>query len=274
MADDQKPKTMDINDLVRELSKSSTSPTTPSPIPPPIPQPPKSFSPTPKPPILQPLTGSPTAPSIPKPPEMPKPKFNVPPQPFNQLVPLSGRQVNPSPAGQVKPAPVPAPTVPPSPPGVKEYQSSIRTMNEDMSRLKQGQKPTGIDIPRKVEQVTPIPQPTPPKPAIPVPQFKVPSVNLGETKKTAPLAQSRNIPTIPSTPKAESKTQIYVPQEGQPGDNRNILFIGIGAVVLVAGFAYWFFVLRSPAPEIVTESPTPTPTVTPVQNLSSIFSGL
>jgi len=43
MADDQKPKTMDINDLVRELSKSSTSPTTPSPIPPPIPQPPIIF---------------------------------------------------------------------------------------------------------------------------------------------------------------------------------------------------------------------------------------
>ncbi len=44
MADDQNPKTMDINDLVRELSKSSTSPATPSP----APQAPRPPFPTPK----------------------------------------------------------------------------------------------------------------------------------------------------------------------------------------------------------------------------------
>ena len=44
-----------------------------------------------------------------------------------------------------------------------------------------------------------------------------------------------------------------------------MLFMGIGAVAIVAGFAYWFFVLRGPAPEVVIETPTPTPiqTLTP-----------
>ena len=268
MADDQKPKTMDINDLVRELSKSSTSPTAPSPAP--LPQATRPSFPTLK-PSMPPIMPRPTSPSTssgsmaspsakpfvpvtppspvtppqPKPLEMPKPQFNVPPQPK------------------------PAPTTP----GVKEYQSSIRTMSEDISRLKQGQQPMGVPVPRKVEQIVPVPPqatPAPAKPPVTGPQFKIPDVNLGETKRSAPLAQSKNLPgiTIPSIPKGPSvpkvggavpAPQIYVPQEGQPGGNRNMLFIGIGVVAVVAGFAYWFFVLRAPAPEVVIETPTPTP---------------
>ena len=274
MADDQKPKTMDINDLVRELSKSSTSPAAPSPVlqtPKPItPSPMAGSSPAPfmpKPPVSVTPTPPPAAPSQPKPLETPRPQFNVPPKPFSQpSQPL---------AGQVKPAPVPPPAAPLPTPGVKEYQSSIRTMNEDISNLKQGQRPTGIDIPRKVEQVVSVPQPMPSKPAMPSQQFKVPNVNLGETQKTAPMAPSKEIPRFPSAPKVEQKPQIYVPQEGQKGGNRNMLFIGIGAVAIVAGFSYWFFVLRSPAPEVVIESPTPiaTETPTPTPTLNSIFSG-
>ena len=259
---------MDINDLVRELSKSSTSPTAPSPAP--LPQ-------ATRPSFSDPKTvdasdnaktnfsfdklriygfafgkticsSNSTVPGYtpqPKPLEMPKPQFNVPPQPK------------------------PAPTTP----GVKEYQSSIRTMSEDISRLKQGQQPMGVPVPRKVEQIVPVPPqatPAPAKPPVTGPQFKIPDVNLGETKRSAPLAQSKNLPgiTIPSIPKGPSvpkaggavpAPQIYVPQEGQPGGNRNMLFIGIGVVAVVAGFAYWFFVLRAPAPEVVIETPTPTP---------------
>jgi hypothetical protein len=295
MADDQKPKTMDIDDLVRELSKSSTSPGTPAP----APQTARPSFPTPRPSTSTPMTGSTPAPFMPKPTvpspstppsvippkpkplEMPKPQFGVPPVAFSQ--PL---------AGQAKPAATPAPATPSPTPGIKEYQSSIRTMGEDISKIKQGQQPAGVAIPRKVEQVTPPPPVTPPpvKPAAPGPQFKVPNVNLGETQKSAPMAPSRGLPgaTIPkasfgtpSVPKSGGSApapQIYVPQEGQKGGNRNMLFIGIGAVALVAGFAYWFFVLRSPAPEIVVETPTPTPTETmaptPTPTLTSIFSGV
>lgn len=259
MADDQKTKTMDINDLVRELSKSSTNPVAPTPPLAPSSQAPRPSFPTPKPPAppasfmpkpvvpstTPPPAGgtSPVSPSQTKPPETPKPQFN---------------------------APLPTP-------GVKEYQSSIRTMNEDISKIRQGQQPMGVPVPRKVEQVAPAPVvPAPAKPT-PSPQFKVPEVNLGGTQKATPMAPSRNIPSIPpapSAPKVEPKSQINIPQEGQTMGNRNMLFIGVGVAVLVAGFAYWFFVLKSPAPEVVVETPTPTPTATPIPTLDSIFSGL
>lgn len=278
MADEQntKPKTMDINDLVRELSKSSTTPVAPtSPTAPssqaPRPSFPTPVSPIPKPfiPLRPPSTpaSGPTAPPSAKPMDPPRPQFTTPPKP------------------------VPPPSTPLPTPGVKEYQSSIRTMNEDISNIKQGQQPTGVPVPRKVEQVTPTPSagsgPSA-KPTMPSQQFKVPSVNLGETKKTSPLAQSKDFskpsfptpppssakPTIPAKPLTEPKPQIYIPQEGQKMGNRDALFLAIGGVALVAGFAYWFFVIRAPAPEIVIETPTPTAIPTPTPTLEAMFSGV
>lgn len=288
MADDQSPKIMDINDLVRELSKSSTNPGTPPSAPKPFPLPPPSVSGS-SPSLAIP---SPVNSPLPKPLEMPKPQFNVPPPPLSK--PNQFRPVSPSPA-PLSGRDISVPATPLPSPGVKEYQSSIRTMNEDISRIKQGQKPTGIDVPRKVEQVVSIPQAIPPKPVSPFTssgrgepsqQFKVPSVNLGEAQKTGPLAQSKDFSrsglltpppdltkkSMPVKPIVEPKTQIYVPQEGQKGVNRNMLFMGIGALTIVAGFAYWFFVLRSPAPEVVVE--TPTPIVTPTPSLNYIFLGI
>lgn len=294
MADDQKPKTMDINDLVRELSKSSTTPVAPTPpLAPPTqaPRPPsfpaKPFVPTPStlpsinPPPLKPSIppAIPSVPpliksSLPKQPEtMPRPQVNAPLPPLN-------KPSQPT-IGQIKPMSPSVPVVPTPPTsGVKEYQSSIRTMNEDISKLKQGQKPMGVEIPRKVEQI-PVAKPVVPQPVIPNQQFKVPSVNLGEAQKTGPLTQSKDVKQQ-ITPKMEPKQQIYVPPEsGQKRINRNMLFVGIGvAAAIVVGFSYWFFVLRSPSPEIVIESPTPTPTVsktsipTPTPTLTSIFSGV
>lgn len=282
MADDQKPKTMDINDLVRELSKSSTNPEAPTPPSVPSSQPPKPPVIPPKPQMSPPMASSgpsnpapkpfipatPPKPPMPRPLETPRPQFSVSPQPITQP----------------KPAPTP-PTTPPSAttPGIKEYKSSIRTMGEDISKIKQGQQPAGVPVPRKVEQAVPqAPQSVAPKPAMPSQQFKVPSVNLGETQKTGPIAQSKDFsrpksppgPSVQGAPKTESGAKIYVPEGGPKAENRNMLFLGIGAVALVAGFSYWFFVLWSPTPDNVIETPTPTPTATPVQDLSSIFSGL
>lgn len=273
MADDQKPKTMDISDLVRELSKSSTStvtPPRPTGVQTPMSQASRPSFPTQKPMTPPPAAAVPpmskppvTTPVPPKPLEMPQPKFTAPP-------PLSP-----------KPAPAPSAPSPPSPsptPGVKEYQSSIRTMNKDISNIKQGQKPMGIDVPRKVEQAPVAPQSMPVKPNPPAgglnQQFRVPSVNLGGTQKAAPIAPPKDIARAPSAPKVEPPPQIYIPEGGQKGGNRKILFIGVGAVVMVAGFSYWFFVLRSPVPGVVIESPIPTPTQTPTLDLSSIFIGL
>src|SRR3989344_86678 len=312
MADDQNVKTMDINDLVRELSKGSTSPATPPvsterqvPVPQAANRPPFSApKPSAPPQMSSSLPVSPSAVSIPKssvpttpiqPLTTPRPEFNATPPPLSQL-PIQSKQslgtesrildssAKPDGLGRIGTKPVVVPPMPSTTPtpGVKEYQSSIRTMSEDISKIKQGQKPVGVDIPRKVEQVVPTPQPIVPKPVVPGPQFKVPNVNLGEAQKTGPLAQSKNfsIPSksvpssVPVVPKVEPKSQIYVPQEGPKGGNRNMLFMGIGALVLVAGFSYWFFVLRLPAPEVVVETPTPSPTATPVQNLNTIFADL
>lgn len=44
--------------------------------------------------------------------------------------------------------------------------------------------------------------------------------------------------------------------------------------MVLFGVLYWFLVLRVPEPEIVLETPTPTPVATPVQDLKSIFSGI
>lgn len=274
MADDQNIKTMDINDLVRELSKSSTNPVVPTPPLAPSSQAPRPSFPTPKPlmppPMASPLPKPFVPPAPPNPPlpkqEMPRPQFSVPPQSLNQSM-----------SGQVKPAPTPTPATPtPATPGVKEYQSSIRTMNEDISKIRQGQQPMGVPIPRKVEQATPVPQPVAPKPSMPSQQFKVPSINLGETQKTGPMAQTKDISRPATTPKIEPKPEIYIPEGGPKGGNRNMLFLGIGALAVVAGFAYWFFVLRAPAPEIVIETPTPTatPVPTPTPTLLSMFSGV
>lgn len=277
MADDQSSKARSIDDLVRELSKNSTSPVTPSP----SPQPARPSFPTSKPSMPPPMAGSPSVPSSPKPLEMPKPQFRAPPP----LSPASPPKIPSSPSSPG------SPTTPPTTPGVKEYQSSIRTMNEDISKLKQGQKPMGIDVPRKVEQIVPVPpqpisRPIPPlagqvKPNIssapfsgggPSQLFKVPSVNLDQAQKPGPVVPR----FVPNVPKVEPKEQIYVPQEERKGINRNILFMGIGAAAVVAGFSYWFFVLRSPTTEIVQETPTPTPipTATPIQDLNSILLGI
>lgn len=270
MADDQSQKNTSIDDLVRELSKNSMNPVTPPSSPAPSQGPRPSFS-VPKPPVPSPVAGSrpippppiPSKPPVVNPmtpatPAVPRPQFNAP---------LPSKPVSPSPSSVSGPSTS-------STSGVKEYQSSIRTMNDDISRLKQGQKLAGIDVPRKIEQVTPPSSTIPPKPALPNQQFKVPSVNLGETQKSGPLVQSKDVPKPSATPKVEPKTQIYIPQEGQKGGNRNMLFIGIGVAAIAAGFAYWFFILRSPVPEVIVESPTPIPTEIPALDLDSIFSGL
>ncbi len=234
MADDQSQKNT-IDDLVRELSKSPTQ--APSPKPPlgPPPQPVRPLFPTPK-----PL-------------ETPKPQFTPPKPSFSPPAPPSLTTPKP-----MAPAPAPAPSPAPAMPGVKEYQSSIRTMNEDISKLKQGQKPAGVAVPRKVEQIIPAPQPMPPKQAMPSQQFK-------------------DLPKPPSSLKQEPSSQIYVPESGKkPGVGSNMLFIGIAVVALLAGGLYWFFVLRTPAPEVAQVTPTPTaiPSATPTPDLNSILSGV
>lgn len=260
---------MSIDDLVNELTKKNSSPEPKTPVPAPF---------------------NPTRP----------PQSSVPPVP-----PKSYQATPPTPAPKTNP-PLPSSSAPSqqsqSAP-VKEYQTSIRTMKEDIANIQQGQKPAGIQVPtRKIE---PPSAPTAPvKPGTPPPapgsQFKVtPPASLGESKKSAPLPRPSKPFSLPSFPKspeptmpapkptappslvvppvppAQQKQQVYIPPADVGGDSgsRNKLFLMIAGLAVVFGFLYWFLILRSPSPDITEQTPTPSPESTPVAKLAEIFTG-
>ena len=185
-----------------------------------------------------------------------------------QPAPFSPKPVMPPPFVP-RPAPQPAPAIPstgatPIPPAspVKEYQSSIRTMGEDLSSLKTGQKPSGVSVPRTVEPPKPaLPEkPVLPKPPV-APSVQFPQVKLGEAQKTGPLPGQKPQLPKPSIPAPSPEApKISIPTAGAKFIGGNLLYLGIMVVVLLAGAAYWYFVIRTPSlPEAVV---TPTPIVT------------
>lgn len=252
MADDQGTKTTSIDNLINELTKQKS--------PQPAPFVPKPVSPsvTPQP---QPFVPKPVVPPMPAP--APKP---IMPPPF---VPKPAPQPMPRPA-PVAPSMSATPVPPPSP--VKEYQSSIRTMSEDMSSLKTGQKPSGVSMPRTVEPPKPIAPPPAgglPKPPV-SPVIPGTQVKLGESQKTGPMAPSK-IPTPVPAPKKMEMPQIVIPEGGKKMGS-NFLYLGILVIVILAGAAYWFFMIRTPAVPVAEVTPTPTATPTPVATLNQLLS--
>lgn len=252
MAEDQSPKSTSIDDLVKELTQKSSSGTTSSP------------SPSQLPSLSSRLDSEPVNPITQDKNPFPAPRSSGPSLPLNPKT---------LPPNIPSPAPLmPSPKSPPLNP-IKEYQSSIRTMFEDLSSLKQGQKPSGVEVPRKVE-----PQIQSEKSAIlkpPAPEVKVPLIDLGKTEKSAPM-KAMPIPPVPKpiTPVSGSKAQISIPESKKGANNK--VFIGIAGLIVIGGLVYWFFVLKNKNSEVVEELPSPiesvTPTVTPIQDLTSIFS--
>jgi len=186
---------------------------------------------------------------------------------------------------------------------LQEYKSSIRTMGEDITSIKAGQKPSGVDIPRQVTPEAPkaslpeIPKsevlPSGPKtsaslgktervgslPGLPKPPT-LPSrpgstAGLGQAGKTGPLST----PPTPPKPSGPFKAPEIQPSVTVPSEKKGLsttLYLLIAGILVVGGFLYWFLALRVTEPEVVV-SPTPTPTVTPtpvIRNLSDTFSGV
>jgi hypothetical protein len=207
--------------------------------------------------------------------------------------------------GSVPVAPPPVkPAIPQQPstptPAPRPYQSNIRTMADDLASLKSGQQPQGTTIPR---MPAPAPMPVPAKPSAPTPaQPSAPLANVVIPKavptrpimpvkpampapampKTVPSPATpvmpRPMPTAPIQPTKPNPSQFYVPETPvqSSGGNHNLIFISIGAAVVVLGVLYWFLFIRTPsAPvaEVPTETLTPSPTATPRIPVSSIFSG-
>lgn len=261
-----------IDDLVKELSRPQSSP--------PSPASPSVTNPAPR-PMSQPVPVSPSPSMPPRPMTPPSAVSNLPPMPQK-----------PSSVQAVPASPV-APSAP------KEYQSSIRTMSDDLSKLKAGQQPQGVNVPRKIDN-TPIPVPAKPVvPTTPAPSKPMPSASLPSATKSAPLPSSPSqapkaptsapiprpvMPTMPPATKVpetklDQKNQFYVPpadtKSGSSG-SRNLIFVGIAVVVAILGGLYWYFFIQSPSTDQVVESPvvtfTPRPTATPNPDvLSTVF---
>lgn len=206
---------------------------------------------------------------------------SVPPRP---TPPASAMGSMPQPS---KPsvAPAPAPVKPVAPTAPKEYQSSIRTMNEDLSKLKAGQQPQGVNVPRKIDN-TPAPEPVKSvTPAAPfVPAKPAPSPSMPSTIRSAPMAPSPKsttpqapitrpvAPSMPSTVKVPDnniikESQAYVPEIGtKASKTRAILFGSIALVAIVFGGLYWYLLMRDTTPDIVDTVATFTPRPSPTQN--------
>ncbi|MBX4190275.1 hypothetical protein KW791_03215 [Candidatus Parcubacteria bacterium] len=208
-----------------------------------------------------------------------------PPQPPSQPMrtPSAPAPMPPKPApAQPSPAQNPASQIP------KEYQSSIRSMTDDLAKLKAGQQPTGTNVPRKVEMPsipTPVPAPAP-KPAAPaapnLPKPNIPSLSKPIPTPNIPSRSPSSVPPpVMSNPKPaepnDLKSQFYVPDnaQGPHSSSRNAMYMIVAGVIVIFVGLYWFFVIHQPGGDVV-ESPLPTftprPTATPVTNLlESIF---
>ena len=271
MADDQN-KTSTIDDLVKELSKNNNSNQPPPNLPGVVVDTKDTKPPVPPPPSAPISGGGPLRPEPPRPLQPTSPSSSAP---------ISGggpsRPQPPSPplSQPVKPPVSPMPVSGPKPSPVQEYKSSIRTMGEDIASIKSGQKPSGVDIPRKVT-------PEAPKPVMPgvskseaPPSGPISFVGLGKTEKTGPLPF-----LTPEKPPGPFKAPEIQPPITVPGEKKSInttLYLFIAGVLVVGGFLYWFLVLRVVEPEVgLSPTPTPTQTVTSTplaKSLGDIFEG-
>jgi len=174
-------------------------------------------------------------------------------------------------------------------------------MGEDITSIKSGQKPFGVDVPRRIAPDMPK-APEVSKPETPASSGPMRSFELGRTEKTGPLAElpkpvitpDRPGPTVglgqgekaghllprsaPLKPIGLFKPPAIQPSVTVPGEKNglNMLFYSlIAGGILIAGGAFYWFYLRPIKTEVVL-SPTPTPIVTPtpaIRNLSDIFKG-
>ncbi len=176
---------------------------------------------------------------------------------------------------------------------LREFKTSIRTMEDDIAKIKVGQQPSGVDINRTVAQSAPLPVATPtvpgpsPLPATPnAPASRPPLVSSGfsipatpsrPAISTAPsAAPSTGSVLKPSVPGAMPLPKIPMPPTGSvapninntAGGGFNKLFIAIPVLLLVLGIGAYFLFFNSP--QIAVETPTPSKTAEPTPSTTPL----
>ena len=130
-------------------------------------------------------------------------------------------------------------------------------MSEDISQLKTSGKVEGASTSRAMVP----PPPPPPKP--PQPQ--------GPPPIRPPLPPAK--PSMPPPASPVVKPPVIVSPPSGPKGPRTFIYILIAAIAVLAGLAYWFFILRDSPQVVVSPTPTETPVQTPrVATLSEVFS--
>ncbi len=167
--------------------------------------------------------------------------------------------------------------------GPRELASSIRTMGDDIAKLKVGQMPSGGGVPKPAaprpvpapaaSMPAPIPTPVRPSP-VPVPMPPRPEP-IAPAIPRAPLSPApalpRPTPRIPTPPTAA----VSVPPPPSGGGFRRILPVLLIAILLIVG-GYILYAYFRGGTEITEQTPTPTgafpgttPTPTAAASLAS-----
>ncbi len=137
-------------------------------------------------------------------------------------------------------------------------------MAGDISKIKVGQAPSGLDIKKTITEPTTAPAPIPP-PAAPRPApFQPPQARLGETEKARPLSPPSAPISAPARPLSPQPQIVIPPETPRKVSSTLFLLIALGAAVI--GLMYWYFALRTQEPETVllptpSAQPSPTPAV-------------
>lgn len=233
-----------------------------------------------------------------------KPQFpSTPPQ-----APLPQTVMPPKPSVPQSPTPPPPPPRPPSPsssgtqappppspsrPGLsQEYQSSLRTMADDISKIKSGQKLSGVEMPKRTtQQIDPAKKMTYNPEAGKLPGSGQPTSGaiksereVGGTVRSPEISQSKY---TPGTGLVNAKGQVVAHERPLTGNEplkpgflsglrfniskKLVLMVIIGLAVIVGGYFGMGIINKEPEIIIQTFTPRPSKTPVPITNLSSIF---
>jgi hypothetical protein len=205
---------------------------------------------------------------------IPEPPSNSPQQTAPaQPAPAPSAPPAPTPRLSPQPTPVPKPRVP-APLAPTEYKTAIRSMADDIAKIKIGQQPTGTEVQKTIVPAAPTQEaPAQAQPSRLTQQTPV-RASLGETERSSTIRTPTLVtPSTPSSlpPQPLPNTTVV----SQSGGSRSWLYLLIITLAILGMIVYLIMNRESDVPE---ETPTPlatqTATPTPTPSISNQFPGV